>query len=179
MNEQTAALGLEVQVEPLDDIPLLLGIIDEMGIRELVDGCVKADRHWQGVSIGTVISIWLCYLLSAQDHRLVAVREWVWARRELFNRALGIQIRQTECSDDRLATILSLLGQTQTQLRLDEALADWDWLRACGKIRVSQSDGPLADRLCATARHDSTGWQPGECLPPARRGGRHLAALWL
>src|SRR5260370_23207145 len=109
MNEQTSDVGLEVVVEPLDDIPLLLGIMQEMGIRELIDGCVKPDRHWQGASIGTVISMWLCYLLSQQDHRLVAVREWVLARREMFNRALGIQIRDTEGSDDRLATSLGAL----------------------------------------------------------------------
>ncbi len=122
MNEQPSALGLEVSVEPLDDIPLLLGIIQEMGIRELIDGCVKADRHWQGASIGTVISMWLCYLLSRQDHRLVAARDWVVARQELFKRALDIQIRETECSDDRLAIILSRLGQAETQRRLDGAL---------------------------------------------------------
>src|SRR5712691_292466 len=109
MNEQTSELGLEVHVEPLDDIPLLLGIINDMGIRELIDGCIKPDRLWQRASIGTVISIWLCYLLSMQDHRLVAVRDWVLARRELFNRALGIAMRETECSDDRLAIILSRL----------------------------------------------------------------------
>ena len=122
MNEQTSDIGLEVAVEALDDIPLLFAIVQEMGIRELIDGCVKADRHWQGVSMGSVISMWLCYLLSQQDHRLVAVREWVVARRELFNRALGIQMRDTECSDDRLATILSALGKAQIQRRLDAAL---------------------------------------------------------
>src|SRR5262249_24586165 len=119
MNEQASAVGLEVAVEPLDDIPLLLGIIQELGVRELIDDCVKTDRHWQGVSIGTVVCMWLCYLLSAQDHRLVAVREWVLARQHLFNRVLGIQMRDTECSDDRLATILSVLGKAATQRRLD------------------------------------------------------------
>jgi|SRR5579859_340774 len=127
MNEQTKTLGLAVYSEPLDDIPLLINIIKEMGIGELIDGCVKADLHWEGASIGTVISIWLCYLLSTQDHRLVAVREWVMEHRELFKRELGIELRPTDCSDDRLAIILSRLGQVGNQRRLDKALLEHWW----------------------------------------------------
>src|SRR5260221_421409 len=118
MNEQTAEFDFAVYSEPLDDVPLLLNIIKEMGIGELIDSCVKADLHWQGASIGTVTTIWLCYLLSTQDHRLVAVREWVMERQELFNRELGIELRPTDCSDDRLAIILSRLGQAGIQRRL-------------------------------------------------------------
>jgi hypothetical protein len=89
---------LDVHTETLNDIPLLLGIIQEMGIQELIDGTVKPDRHWQGISIGTAVSIWLCYLLTTQDHRLVAVHNWVKAPREVFNWKLGIHLRDTDCS---------------------------------------------------------------------------------
>lgn len=113
---------LDVRTEALDDIPLLLGIIKEMGIQELIDSTVKPDGHWQGISMGTAVSIWLCYLLTTQDHRLVAVRDWAKAHREVFNQVLGIQLRETDCSDDRLANILSHVGSAATQQQLDEAL---------------------------------------------------------
>jgi transposase len=119
---------LSAESEPLDDIPLLLGIIREMGIAARIDACVTPDKHWQGISVGTAMSIWLCYVLTSQDHGLVAVREWVAARQEVFNRVLGITLRDTDCSDDRLANILSMVGKGSTQRALDEAL--WaDWLR--------------------------------------------------
>jgi hypothetical protein len=35
-----------------------------------------------------MVEIWLSYVLTEQDHRLVAVRAWANDRREMFNRAL-------------------------------------------------------------------------------------------
>jgi len=118
---------LTVRTEAIDDIPLLLKIIEELGIAKTIDASVKPHGHWQGASIGTVISIWLCYMLTTQDHRLVAVRDWVKARQEMFNRLLGIQLRETDCSDDRLAIVLSLVGQSGLQVELDEKLVG-DWI---------------------------------------------------
>src|SRR5260370_1703321 len=115
---------LRVRTEAIDDIPLLLKIIEELGIAETIDEYVKPHGHWQGASIGTVISMWLCYMLTTQDHRLVAVRDWVNARQEMFNRLLGIQLRETDCSDDRLAIVLSLLGKSTLQVELDEKLLE-------------------------------------------------------
>lgn len=113
---------LTVRTETIDDIPLLLKIIEALGIAEIIDSWVKPHGHWQGIGVGTVVSIWLCYILTQQDHRLVAVREWVNARQETFNRLLGIELRETDCSDDRLAIVLSLLGRTPLQEVLDEEL---------------------------------------------------------
>jgi transposase len=122
------ASELTVRHESIDDIPLLLQIIQEMGIAESVDRWVKPHGLWQGITVGTVVSIWLCYMLTTQDHRLVAVREWVQARTEMFNRLLGIELRETDCSDDRLAIVLSLLGKPRSQMILDEQLVG-EWSR--------------------------------------------------
>ncbi|SRR5258708_1959344 len=119
-------INLTVHSEALDDIPLLVGIIKQMGICEHIDAVIKPHGNWQGASVGKVISLWLCYLLNMGDHRLVAVRDWVAARETLFNESLGIELRATDCSDDRLATILSMLGEVDVQEQLDEAmLKDW------------------------------------------------------
>src|SRR5271165_882940 len=111
---------LTVHTEVLGDIPLLLGIIRELKIAEAIDASVPMDGHWAGISVGTLASVWLCYLLSTQDHRLVAVREWVMARQETFNRLLGVTLRDTDCSDDRLAIMLTQLGQVTLQNAIDD-----------------------------------------------------------
>lgn len=117
---------LSVRTEAIGDIPVLIGIIRELKIAEVIDSCVKVDGHWQGISVGTVVSLWLCYVLSTQDHRLVAVRDWVAERRETFNQLLGIQLRETDCSDDRLAIVLTLLGEVATQMGIeDKLMKDW------------------------------------------------------
>jgi len=99
-----------------------------MGIRRLIDEEVVAHGSWQGISLGTMVEIWLSYVLTEQDHRLVAVRDWTNDRREMFNRALGIELRETDLSDDRLAILVSVLGEDRIQRQLDAALLG-EWLR--------------------------------------------------
>ena len=102
--------ALQITHQRIDDIPLLLAIMIEMGIPEQIDNQIQPHGLWQGISVGTVAIIWLCYILTEHDHRLVTVREWVNERRELFNRLLGIELRDTDLTDDRLANALTLLG---------------------------------------------------------------------
>ena len=71
---------LEITTEQINDLPLLLGLVEEMGIRQQIDAQIRPHGHWQGISVGTVVSIWLCHLLMERDHRLVAVRDWAAAR---------------------------------------------------------------------------------------------------
>lgn len=133
---------LQIIHQRIDDIPLLLAIMIEMGIPQQIDRQIKPHGHWQGISAGTIITIWLCYILTEHDHRLVAVREWVNQREELFNRLWGIQLRDTDFTDDRLAHCLTLLGDDKHQTALDVALVQ-DWLT-------------LYELPTETTRHDST-----------------------
>ena len=43
-------------------------------------------------------------------------------RRQTLNELLGLALRDTDCTDDRLARILTLLGDPDTQAALDAAL---------------------------------------------------------
>ena len=114
--------NLTITSEQINDMPLLVGIMEDMGIREMIDAEVIQHGAWQGVSVGTLIVIWLCYILTEQDHRMVMVRDWVNARRQTFNSLLGIELRDTDCTDDRLANALSMLGELETQMKLDQTL---------------------------------------------------------
>lgn len=114
----------------------------EMGIPQQIDKQIKPHGHWQGISVGTVVIIWLCYILTEHDHRLVAVREWVTARQELFKRLLGIELRETDLTDDRLANVLTMLGETENQTALDQGLVQ-EWIT-------------LYELPTDVTRHDST-----------------------
>ena len=64
-------------------------------------------------------------------HRLVAVRDWVTDRQETFKSLLGRALRETDCSDDRLAIVLTLLGRVSSQQDIDDSLLkDWNSLYA-------------------------------------------------
>jgi transposase len=113
---------LTITSEQINDVPLLLGIMTDMGIQALIDDQVQPHGAWQGISLGTLVVIWLCYMLTEQDHRMVMVRDWVAARQQMFNELLGITLRDTDCTDDRLASVLSTLGKPAVQAELNRAM---------------------------------------------------------
>lgn len=119
---------LTITNEQVNSLPLLLGISIDMGIRDLIDTHVKPHGNWEGASMGTVLSIWLSHILQERDHRLVTVRDWAADRVQTLNTLLGITLRETDCTDDRLATILTVLGDPTTQAALDTALME-RWVR--------------------------------------------------
>jgi len=114
--------------EQINNVPLLFGVIEQMGIRDVIDAHVTPHGAWQGASVGTLISIWLCHLLAERDHCLVSVRDWVAQRSQTCNTLLDMTLRDTDCTDDRLANVLSMLGDETTQAALDGALLG-KWVR--------------------------------------------------
>lgn len=117
---------IDITTEQINDLPLLLGLVEEMGLRPAIDAQIRPHGHWQGISVGTVVSIWLCHLLMERDHRLVVVREWAAARTQTLNDLLGIRLRETDLTDDRLANVLTMLSGPEDQAAVDQALlADW------------------------------------------------------
>jgi transposase len=119
---------LTITNEQVNSLPLLLGIIIDMGIRDLIDTHVPPHGNWEGASMGTVLSIWLSHILQERDHRLVTVRAWAAERVQTLNTLLDITLRDTDCTDDRLATVLTVLGDPTTQTALDAALLQ-RWVR--------------------------------------------------
>jgi transposase len=114
--------------EQINSVPLVLGVIEQMGIRDVIDAHVTPHGAWQGASVGTVVSLWLCHILAERDHRLVAVRDWVAERTQTFNTLLALTLRDTDCTDDRLGNVLSMLGDETTQATLDGAMLG-KWVR--------------------------------------------------
>jgi transposase len=124
--------------------------MEQMGIRSLIDAHVRPHGFWQGASVGTLVSIWLCHILAERDHRLVAVRDWMAQRVVTFNRLLDTTLRDTDCTDDRLANVLSMLGDEATQARLDEAMLQ-RWIR----VYRLPTDTMRLDSTSVSVYHDT------------------------
>ncbi len=97
--------------ERVDDIPLLLAQMERMGIPSLLDEFFPTHGNWQGLSLGWTATIWLAHILSEGDHRLNHVQSWAEKRLETLSRCTGQTVRGLDFSDDRLAEVLSALGQ--------------------------------------------------------------------
>jgi hypothetical protein len=61
---------LTIETERVDDISVLIGEMNRMGIAELVDEQFTMHGNWQGIKLGRMMTGWLAYVLSESDHRL-------------------------------------------------------------------------------------------------------------
>jgi transposase len=116
-----------IEHQRIDDIPLLLAIMAEMEIQRQIDKEVEPHGLWQGCSVGTIVVVWLSYILTEHDHRLEPVQKWVNSRQRLFKQLLGIELRETDFTDDRLANVLTMLGVEDRQGLIDKRL-NRDWI---------------------------------------------------
>jgi hypothetical protein len=99
-----------IKNERVDDIPLLLRHMQQMGLGELLDQHFVTHGNWQGASLGTVSMVWLSHILSEGDHRLSYVEAWVAQRPVTLGQSLGQAVHALDFSDDRLAEVLRLLS---------------------------------------------------------------------
>ena len=51
---------VKVTHEQVNDIALLVGFLESMGVRRHIDGQVRQQASWEGISVGTIIENWLC-----------------------------------------------------------------------------------------------------------------------
>lgn len=123
-----STLPFTITNEQINSLPLLLGVLEDLGIQQMIDTHITPHGNWEGASVGTVVVIWLSHILIERDHRLLVVRDWANDRQQTINALLSVTLRDTDCTDDRLATILTLLGDAATQATLDAALIQ-RWVR--------------------------------------------------
>src|SRR2546423_13344940 len=72
MTETTETLS--ITTEQINDLPFLLGLVNDMGIGQAIDAQIQPHGGWQGISVGTAVSLWLCPLFMERDHRLGNMR---------------------------------------------------------------------------------------------------------
>jgi transposase len=114
--------------ERVDDIPVLLTQIQQMGIGKLMDKHFPTHGNWQGESLGRVAVIWLTHILSQADHRLNHVQDWASKRLETLKTLMGDSLEELDLTDDRLEAILRYLNCDKNWSVFEEELGS-NWLR--------------------------------------------------
>ena len=82
-------MGLEGQIERVDDLPLLYGQLKQMSVQGIIDAIVTVHGNWQGLSPGWVITAWLMYILREQNHLREPVQKWVRSHQVTLKRLTG------------------------------------------------------------------------------------------
>ncbi len=113
---------LTVNTERIDDIPVLMAQLDRMQVATLLDEHFPTHGNWQGLSLGTVATVWLTFILSEANHRLSHVQAWAEQRLQILEGCLGKPVRALDFSDDRLAVVLDYLSRDQAWSEYERAL---------------------------------------------------------
>lgn len=103
--------GLISTVERVDDIPLLLAQMEKIQLATLLDKHFPMHGHWKGLSLGSIVEVWLAYILSEGDHRLNHVESWAEGLLITLEKCIERPVRSLDFTDDRLAIVLDSLGQ--------------------------------------------------------------------
>src|SRR5919199_2333423 len=113
---------LTITTERVDDIPLLLTHLIQMGVPRLLDSYFQQHGNWQGLPASWVASVWLAHLLSEGDHRLNHVQPWAEQRLHTLQALLPHPVQPRDFTDDRLASILRMLSDDAAWVGFERAL---------------------------------------------------------
>jgi transposase len=114
--------NLSITHERVDDIPLLLAQLERMHVAPLLDEHFPTHGNWRGLSLGTVTSVWLTFILSEANHRLSHVEPWVAQRLTTLEAGVGQPVRALDFSDDRLAAVLDYVSDDRQWEAFEQAL---------------------------------------------------------
>ena len=112
----------EGHIERVDSLPVIYGMLKQMGMRGIVDSEMEMHGNWEGLSAGWVITIWLMHILSEQNHEMEPVQQWV-RRHLVMLRGLTKQpVTELDFTDDRLALCLKYLYPSTVWQRIESLL---------------------------------------------------------
>jgi transposase len=113
---------MRIRSERVDDIPLLVGQLERMGVPRLLDESVRRHGNWQGLSLGWVATVWLSHILSQADHRMNQVQSWAAERLVTLRICTGQVVQALDLSDDRLAAVVEALSDDRRWAAFERAL---------------------------------------------------------
>src|SRR6266852_2880954 len=113
---------LSITTERIDDFVVLLSLMQQMDLPGILDRHIA--RHWlqQGLSWGWTATIWLAHIVSQGDHRKLTVRDWVRQAHSTLEQVTGLDIRETDFTDDRLTIVLRHLSDAARWQAIEQEL---------------------------------------------------------
>src|SRR5437764_13467900 len=113
---------LSLTTERIDDFVVLLALMQQMDLPGILDRHLTRHRLQQGLSWGWTASIWLAHIVSQGDQRKVTVRDWVRQAHSTLEQVTGLDIRETDFTDDRLTIVLRHLSDEARRHAIEQEL---------------------------------------------------------
>jgi len=143
---------VDIQTERVDDVPLLIGQQQKMGIPQVLDQILRPHGNRQGASFGCLTAGWIGYILSEADHRMSEVEEWAAKRIETLRGMLPGLVNEKDFADDRLADVLCSLSDDQNWAAIETQLG-----RRLIRVYELESSPVRLDSTSVAVYHDTEG----------------------
>lgn len=140
-----------VTTQVIGDVPLLIGLMIQMGLPELYDRTIGDHGLHHGLSGGWMMLIWLSFILSQADHAKVHVESWVRPREALLSDLTGQAIRAGDFNDTKLSALLSRASRPPAWEAFERAL--WD-----SSVEVYQIEPPSVGGLISRMVDSTTAY---------------------
>ena len=141
--------GVVANIERVDDLPIIYGLLEKMGIQVILDDVIPVHGNWEGLSPGWVMTIWLMHILSEHNHLMEPVQTWVKRHKYTLEGLTGQSIRDLDFADDRLGICLKYLSEQETWFAAEAQMGEH-------QIRVYHlpTDRIRLDATVGTVGHD-------------------------
>lgn len=102
--------------ERIDGLPLVIQQLRSMQVDRLIDQVLgPAHGNWQGLSRGQLALVFVGYVILEKSHFLSPLEDWIGQHQQSLSQAMGQPVRVADGTDDRLAVLLSDLGDETSQ----------------------------------------------------------------
>ena len=115
---------LSLSHERVDDIPLLLGFMQQLNFPILLERHLGSHHLHRGLSNGWLATVWLAFLLSQSNHRKVSVEDWAGNHSHTLERLIGEPLRPAEFGEGVTAIPPSGGGLVEGRLFALDAVFD-------------------------------------------------------
>lgn len=105
---------MNITTERIDDFPLLLEVMQRLGLPAIIDNHLRRHGLHQGLSWGWIATIWLAHILCQSNPRKQPVQSWVRQAHETIERITGMKVNELDFTDDRLTLLLRRLSKPET-----------------------------------------------------------------
>src|SRR3990172_4198750 len=105
---------MNITTERIDDFPLLLEVMQRLGLPGIIDNHLRRHGLQQGLSWGWIATIWLAHILCQSNPRKQPVQSWVRQAQETIERITGMKVNELDFTDDRLTLLLRRLSKPET-----------------------------------------------------------------
>jgi transposase len=112
-----------MQVERIDDIPIICSELNNLQIAELINSHFPAHGNRQGTSLGTLCCAFLTYIISESDHRLSHVEDWYINLEQILKYCLNdSDLTRLDFTDDRLGALLDYMSDDKCYESFEKAV---------------------------------------------------------